>query len=68
MDCRSGRLYESREDAPESAQPFLREVSNDELTPRAKRRMKVGRNDPCPCSSGVKFKKCCKMRIARGEV
>lgn len=20
---------------------------------------KVGRNDPCPCNSGVKFKKCC---------
>ncbi|MCA3041361.1 MAG: SEC-C domain-containing protein [Rhodocyclaceae bacterium] len=20
---------------------------------------KVGRNDPCPCGSGQKFKKCC---------
>ncbi|WP_119395955.1 SEC-C metal-binding domain-containing protein [Salinibius halmophilus] len=20
---------------------------------------KVGRNDPCPCNSGKKFKKCC---------
>ena len=20
---------------------------------------KVGRNDPCPCNSGLKFKKCC---------
>lgn len=20
---------------------------------------KVGRNDPCPCSSGIKYKKCC---------
>jgi len=20
---------------------------------------KVGRNDPCPCGSGLKFKKCC---------
>ena len=20
---------------------------------------KVGRNDPCPCASGKKFKKCC---------
>ena len=20
---------------------------------------KVGRNDPCPCGSGAKFKKCC---------
>jgi len=23
------------------------------------RRTKVGRNDPCPCGSGIKFKKCC---------
>lgn len=22
-------------------------------------RMKVGRNDPCPCGSGLKYKKCC---------
>ena len=22
-------------------------------------RKKVGRNDPCPCGSGKKFKKCC---------
>ncbi len=22
--------------------------------------MKIGRNDPCPCGSGNKFKKCCK--------
>ncbi len=23
---------------------------------------KPGRNDPCPCGSGKKFKKCCEMR------
>jgi len=23
------------------------------------RRIKVGRNEPCPCGSGLKFKKCC---------
>ena len=23
------------------------------------REKKVGRNDPCPCSSGKKYKKCC---------
>ncbi|MEM7098624.1 MAG: SEC-C metal-binding domain-containing protein [Pseudomonadota bacterium] len=27
--------------------PFIREVP------------KVGRNEPCPCDSGRKFKKCC---------
>ncbi len=26
---------------------------------------KVGRNDPCPCGSGKKFKKCCEEKVAR---
>lgn len=26
---------------------------------RRSQRVKVGRNDPCPCGSGTKFKKCC---------
>lgn len=25
--------------------------------------VKIGRNDPCPCNSGKKFKKCCINRI-----
>lgn len=24
--------------------------------------MKVGRNDPCPCGSGKKYKKCCEQK------
>jgi hypothetical protein len=28
-------------------------------TPTAAAQQKVGRNDPCPCGSGKKFKKCC---------
>jgi len=24
---------------------------------------KVGRNDPCPCGSGKKYKKCCELRL-----
>ncbi len=23
---------------------------------------KAGRNDPCPCGSGLKFKKCCALK------
>ncbi|MEW5820365.1 MAG: SEC-C metal-binding domain-containing protein [Cyanobacteriota bacterium] len=23
------------------------------------KKRKIGRNDPCPCGSGKKFKKCC---------
>ena len=35
--------------------------------------MKVGRNDPCPCGSGKKYKKCCMEKdelelIAKGEI
>lgn len=25
------------------------------------RKQKIGRNDPCPCGSGKKYKKCCGM-------
>jgi hypothetical protein len=25
---------------------------------------KVGRNDPCPCGSGKKYKKCCLLKSA----
>ena len=30
--------------------------------PVASRSHKVGRNEPCPCGSGSKFKKCCAMK------
>ena len=30
-----------------------------EPTQKQLARMRVGRNDQCPCGSGVKFKKCC---------
>ena len=45
--------------------PMLRELATffraDALRPRDPYRAppKVGRNDPCPCGSGKKFKKCC---------
>jgi len=29
------------------------------LSRQSKRTVKVGRNDPCPCGSGKKYKKCC---------
>jgi hypothetical protein len=33
-----------------------------ELLPPAPAEQKVGRNDPCPCGSGLKYKKCCLKR------
>jgi hypothetical protein len=29
--------------------------------------MKIGRNDPCPCGSGIKYKKCCADKQPTGE-
>lgn len=29
--------------------------------------MKIGRNDPCPCGSGIKYKKCCAGKQQSGE-
>lgn len=39
---------------------YLRKISYPEKeTPAKKTKGKVGRNDPCPCGSGKKYKKCC---------
>ena len=40
-----------REDGSQRGQTFKKNYSD------------VGRNDPCPCGSGLKFKKCCGPRI-----
>lgn len=34
-------------------------LENDPSRPSPPRQGKVGRNDPCPCGSGKKYKKCC---------
>ncbi len=36
-------------------QPAFAEASAD----------KIGRNDPCPCGSGKKYKKCCRKVVDR---
>jgi len=41
------------------ARHYLARVKQRLETQRAVRREKIGRNDPCPCGSGKKFKKCC---------
>ena len=38
---------------PESGKP---------KTVRKTVKQKVGRNDPCPCGSGKKYKKCCGLK------
>ena len=46
-------------DLSKAAENFV-PPSDDDNSP-VKRADKVGRNDPCPCGSGQKFKKCCGM-------
>ena len=50
------------EQAQRLRQKPLRPAADPVLAPQpgpTARRVKVGRNDPCPCGSGKKFKKCC---------
>jgi len=67
------KMQVTREAAPvpRPAGPAARPLRNDRTLPdRGERRPepgraahKVGRNDPCPCGSGKKYKKCC---LAKG--
>jgi uncharacterized protein YecA (UPF0149 family) len=53
----------AREEARRKAQQEQDLVfSSGDSTPRTTKKRasaKVGRNDPCPCGSGKKYKKCC---------
>lgn len=61
MECRTGKIYESCEAAPDSAKPYVKEMVVDPTTKQL-RLGRVGRNEPCPCGSGRKFKACCKIK------
>ncbi|MCK2182645.1 preprotein translocase subunit SecA [Halomonas getboli] len=52
----------SRHDAPEGpadAEQAAAAAPAGEARPQRREGPKVGRNDPCPCGSGKKFKQCC---------
>jgi len=42
----------------EGESSIFKDKSNDYIIP-LKKPKKTGRNDPCPCGSGIKYKKCC---------
>lgn len=46
-----GNIYPWDEDALDWMKP--------EIPTYVREQPKVGRNDPCPCGSGKKYKKCC---------
>jgi hypothetical protein len=43
----------------ESATEEIRSRQKSNTVPLRKNTKKTGRNEPCPCNSGLKFKKCC---------
>ena len=52
--------------SPEEAQKILAKIKvQEELSQKARktqtvhRKEDIGRNDPCPCGSGKKYKNCC---------
>ena len=45
--------------APSPFSPRSEAPDNQAPTPIKRVAEKVGRNDPCPCGSGKKYKKCC---------
>jgi len=42
-----------------AAPSFMKNKSEKPAEPYRRKTSKVGRNDPCPCGSGKKYKKCC---------
>jgi preprotein translocase subunit SecA len=60
-----------RETAPERRDPFAEAVESrgvprgaPRAAPRTTSAQKVGRNEPCPCGSGKKYKKCCLLKAS----
>lgn len=43
--------------AEKSMEKLFRKIESEYNRP--KKKIKIGRNDPCPCGSGKKYKKCC---------
>lgn len=70
MDTRTGRIYTSDEvdqllceRTDQEARELMQHLKKMKVAPTELQMQrippKVGRNEPCPCGSGKKFKKCC---------
>jgi len=57
MNTNDGIIHESHAAALRAGVPHTH-IMRINPTARQRERGKVGRNDPCPCGSGKKFKKC----------
>ncbi len=56
-----GRFQDPAQDIPHLAEPIIENIQElpTKGTPFVREQPKIGRNDPCPCGSGKKYKKCC---------
>lgn len=56
-------LFNVRLEMPPEREQVVKEVSTNaestEKKPIQRKESKIGRNDPCPCGSGKKYKQCC---------
>ena len=57
-----GEVFASMMSNPRAAAPAAMAVPVQASAPRPA--AAVGRNDPCPCGSGKKYKKCCGRNLA----
>jgi preprotein translocase subunit SecA len=53
------RITFGEEGLPLNELPNLSAALRKNPSPATVAKQKVGRNEPCPCGSGKKFKKCC---------
>ena len=69
MDIRTGDIYPNEKAILEKLQTEFVRPMIIPPTPLQLQNMKVGRNDPCPCGSGKKFKECCLLpRLAAAHL
>ena len=54
-----GEAGQGGRSAPPGAEEAMQAALASKGTPVRREEPKVGRNDPCPCGSGKKYKKCC---------
>lgn len=60
LDCKADWLYKLPQWDGVLSEERRKEITKEwRLSKQAKKEVTVGRNDPCPCGSGKKYKKCC---------
>ena len=56
---KSAELTDAIAESAASICEYSRSIADGSQQPYRRQTAKVGRNDPCPCGSGKKYKKCC---------